>query len=307
MEHGRDLVRLMSMKSRVGLSAIVLLALAACGSPPAEEVTRGPRPSASSPSASGEEPSGLYEANATVLDDGESGPMLCVGAIASSLPPQCGDVPVTGWDWALVEGEERAAGVTWGGDYHVVGRFDGKTFELTREPGPPAPHLEPEDDFSSEPACEEPPGGWITEGDGIDQQAAGKVLAPLQRLPEYAAGWVTQLEPLGEYEDTGPVILNAAFTDNIAEHERRLRQQWAGSLCVALYEHTYDELRRIQREAGELAQEMGSQNLFSDVDITRSLVQLHVVHLPDRTRTELEQRFGVDVLQLTAALTPVEE
>lgn len=299
--------RLMSMKSRVALSATILVALCACGSPTADEVTRAPRPPASSPSASQEDTSGLYEANATVLDDGDSGPMLCLGGILGSLPPQCGDVPVAGWDWAAVEGEETAAGVTWGGSYHVVGRFDGTTFELTRTPRPPAAHLEPDDDFSSEPACEEPPGGWISEGEGVDQEAAGNLLAPLERVPEYAAGWITQLEPPGEYEDTGAVILNAAFTDNVVEHERRLRQQWPGSLCVTLYEHTLDELRRIQREAGELAQEMGSQNLYSDVDVTRNLVELHVVHLPDDTRAQLERRFGRDALRLSAALVPVEE
>jgi hypothetical protein len=62
----------------------------------------------------------LYEASATVLDDGRRGPMLCLGMILTSLPPQCGDVPIANWDWNAVEGEHSQAGTTWG-DYHVVG------------------------------------------------------------------------------------------------------------------------------------------------------------------------------------------
>lgn len=291
------------MNNRLCAAAAALLLLGACGNPAPDQRAR----SAPDPRPSHPESHGLYEANATVLEDEKSGPKLCLGAIQTSLPPQCGDVPVEGWDWADVEGEERARGVTWGGEYHVVGTFDGKRFVLTEAPRPPAPHLDPADDFSSEPACEEPAGGWITDGDGIDQSAAGRILGPLERHPEYAAGWVTQLAPADDETDTGPVVLNAAFTAHLADHEARLREQWPGSLCVALYERSLEDLQRIQQEAGELAQEMGSQNLYSSVDVTRNLVELHVVHLPDRTRSELEERFGPDALLLSAALVPVNE
>lgn len=290
------------MNNSLCAAAAAILLLAACGNPgPQQHARTTPHPHASS------EPHGLYEANATVLDDGGSGPKLCLGAMLESLPPQCGDVPVEGWDWADVEGEERASGVTWGGDYHVVGTFDGQRFELSEPPGPPAPHLVPPDDFSSEPVCEEPAGGWITEGEGIDRSAAGRILGPLERHPEYAAGWITQLAPADDESDTGPVVLNAAFTGHVAEHEARLREQWPGPLCVALYERSLKDLQRIRQEAGELAHEMGSQNLSSGLDVTRNLVELHVVHLPDRTRAELEERFGRDALRLAAALVPVSE
>jgi hypothetical protein len=68
----------------------------------------------------------------TVLElDGT--PMLCLGAIAESYPPQCSGPTVVGWDWAAVEGEETASGVTWGA-YAVWGDWDGETFAVTREP-----------------------------------------------------------------------------------------------------------------------------------------------------------------------------
>jgi hypothetical protein len=84
----------------------------------------------------------------TVLElDGT--PMLCLGPIAESYPPQCSGPTVVGWDWAAVDGEETASEVTWGA-YAVWGDWDGETFTITREPvlaalydpiaGPPAPN-----------------------------------------------------------------------------------------------------------------------------------------------------------------------
>lgn len=68
----------------------------------------------------------------TVLEQ-DAMPMLCLGAIAESYPPQCSGPPVVGWDWAAVDGEETASGVTWGA-YAVWGDWDGETFTVTREP-----------------------------------------------------------------------------------------------------------------------------------------------------------------------------
>lgn len=70
---------------------------------------------------------------ATVLQkDGEE-PELCLGGVAESYPPQCGGPRVSGWDWAAVEGEETASGVTWGA-YAVQGTWDGTVFTLTQPP-----------------------------------------------------------------------------------------------------------------------------------------------------------------------------
>lgn len=68
----------------------------------------------------------------TVLEK-DGTPELCLGAIAESYPPQCGGPDVIGWDWDAVEGEETAAGVTWGA-YAVWGDWDGETFTITRAP-----------------------------------------------------------------------------------------------------------------------------------------------------------------------------
>jgi hypothetical protein len=245
----------------------------------------------------------LFETNATVLDDGTSGPKLCLGGIQESLPPQCGDVPITNWDWSDVDDEERSRGVTWGGSYHVVGRFDGDKFSLTEPPGPPAEHLEPADDFSSEPACEEPDIGWVTEGQ-VDQQAAGRALSSVRNEDDYAAGWVTQLEPPGEYEDTGPVVLNAAFTGDLERHEADLRQRWEGSLCVVLYERSLEDLESMRNEVYGLLENMSALMLYSDLDEIDGSINVHVIYLEQADREELEERYG-DALDVTTALVPV--
>ncbi|WP_317232445.1 hypothetical protein [Clavibacter capsici] len=81
-------------------------------------------------------PADELTATATVLQrTADDDAMLCAGAVASSLPPQCGGPVITGWDWDAVDDEETENGVTWG-EYDVVGTWDGTTFTLTRGPVP---------------------------------------------------------------------------------------------------------------------------------------------------------------------------
>ena len=100
----------------------------------------------------------LFEATATVLSSTEHGPMLCFGAIADSLPPQCGDIPITNWDWQRAEGEQRAAGTTWG-SYRVIGTYDGNAFTVS-DVGSVEVTDPPIDDNPSDTPCEKPESGW---------------------------------------------------------------------------------------------------------------------------------------------------
>jgi hypothetical protein len=78
----------------------------------------------------------VYRGALTVLQGVERDAAELCGAVAESYPPQCGGLPVTGWDWDAVEHEE-AEGVRWG-SYLVTGTFDGKSFVLTEDPVPTA-------------------------------------------------------------------------------------------------------------------------------------------------------------------------
>ena len=287
------------------LGLLVCLSLAACGRPATDPPSaQDPSPNTSVAASEDIGSEALFEANATVLENDKGETNLCLGGILNSLPPQCGDVPLRNWDWDDVEGEERAAGVTWGGSYHVVGTFDGETFTLTGKPSSQAEHLSVEEDFSPDPACEEPSEGWIEEG-AVDQQVAGRALSAVRGEPEYAAGWVTQLEPPGEQSDTGAVVLNAAFTDNLEEHEATLRQRWDGSLCIARYKRSIDELERIRAEVYEMLEEQSVQMLSSGLNEIDNSINVHVIHVDEDGREDLLERFGADVVEITTALHPL--
>jgi hypothetical protein len=191
------------------------------------------------------DPEQLYEVNALVLEDRTHGPMLCLGGILESLPPQCGDVPIASWDWQAVESEETADGTTWG-SYHVVGRYDGETIAVTDvrryEEDPSASGTDA--DFTS--PCREPAGGW-TGLDQATQEDARPAHAYARSQPDYVTSWVTHLEPAAL--EFGPVIVNAVFTGDRKRHEAAIREVWNGPLCVIERDvPSARELGRIRRE-----------------------------------------------------------
>lgn len=118
-----------------GLAGVLLLSACAGPAGPASDgnqptdaptATAPPTPSAS----------GLVTVVATVLQEGDGPPELCLGGVAESFPPQCGGPEVVGWDWDAVEAES-AQGTTWG-EYAVEGTWDGGTFGLTKATSAPA-------------------------------------------------------------------------------------------------------------------------------------------------------------------------
>lgn len=142
---------------RTLLAALTMLALAACGSESGTTATDPAgsdgndtmpvRVPASVPAADGPV---RTRSLATVMDTGE--PELCLGAVAESYPPQCGGLPIAGWDWRDHDGVfDRVGDVRWG-MFAVTGTFDGTTFTVsdaipaarydpatTEEPDYPAP------------------------------------------------------------------------------------------------------------------------------------------------------------------------
>lgn len=133
----------------------------------------------------------VYQGALTVLQGVERDSAELCGVVAESYPPQCGGLPVTGWDWGSVEHEE-AEGVRWG-MYIVTGTFDGKSLVLTEDPVSTSevdmadyPHLQyqepqigdPAEDLSVEElqaiadelVAEFPRtvfGGWVDEENGV--------------------------------------------------------------------------------------------------------------------------------------------
>jgi hypothetical protein len=251
------------------------------------------------------EPDGgqLYEVDATVLEDGTHGPMLCLGGILESFPPQCGDVAIAGWDWQAVEGEQSASGTTWGA-YHVMGRLDGETFTVTgvapSEGEPPGFGTAP--DFTS--PCQEPKGGW----GGLDEAAEEDVHradAYARSQPDYVTSWVTQLQP-AELE-AGSVIFNAVFTGEAERHEADIRKVWAGPLCVVERDvPTARELERIRSEAEASLDGFGLRMLWSQGPGVEPVIEIGVVvDVGGAGQDALDARYGAGVVRIIPALKPV--
>jgi hypothetical protein len=169
----------------------------------------------------------VYQGALTVLQGIERDAAELCGAVAESYPPQCGGLPVTGWDWDAVDHEE-AEGVRWG-SYIVTGTFDGKSLVLTEDPVPTAevdmadyPALQyqepeigdPAEDLSAEElqaiadelAAEFPRyvyGGWADEQNGVALVDALLVTPELEayaaeHYPEDTVAFSAMLKPVEE-------------------------------------------------------------------------------------------------------------
>lgn len=244
----------------------------------------------------------------TVLQSPEHGPQLCLGGVFTSLPPQCGGVPLVGWDWAAAEDEESANGTTWG-DYRVVGTFDGTTLTLTEPPGRAEPDAGTDAEVLLRTPCAEPPGGW----DVPDRSRAGEDdLEPSSSYamaqPDRAAFWIDRqgASPYGPAPD-GEVILNAGFTTDVARHERELRALWGGPLCVRKMERTVRELLAVQDELSSSAgEDLDLTVLHSSVLEFRGVVELGVVSVTAEQEAGLAERFGFGVVDVVPGLVPLD-
>lgn len=291
-----------------GLVTALLVAGCGSGQPRAEEP-----PAATAPTI---DPTQLLAGNSTVLDDG-NGPQLCLGGVAESYPPQCGGIPLAGWDWAAVEGEESAAGTTWG-DFRVVGTYDGDVLTVS-EVGPFDPGAVAdggERDFTT--LCPVPAGGWVAGDPGRASDrafTAGATVA--QALPSYVALWVDyagdftpeELEQKLMEGDTVLQIMNVVVTEDVAGAEAAIREDWGGPLCVVEREgHSQSELVAIREEAERFIEELGLERTWSSEGLVGTATEVGVVIDPAGAgQAALDERYGSGMVTLYPALSPVPE
>lgn len=258
---------------RLAAWSVVAASIAACGSPP-------DRPRATSATAEQR-----YRTTTTVLESKEHGPMLCLGGVAESLPPQCGDVPISNWNWDDVDDKESMSGTTWG-EYDVVGTYDGATFTLTERPRPATrPSPSP---FVFRPGCDSPKRGNDPSRDtDADRQAAARLA---RRAEDFAGLW------------RAGQVLNVAFTGDIERHERELRSVWGGLLCVVRFERAYADLERAQRALVDMRDEL--RLLSVGISENRNIVDLTVILMSDEQKRTLENRYGRGTIIVTERLQP---
>ncbi|MER7795917.1 hypothetical protein [Microbacterium sp. NPDC096154] len=127
----------MSTSQRIAgaiLSAIALSALiTACSTPRADAPAAPPAPRLGDVHPA--PPSGEVVVEGLVMDKEGRDVQLCYGVMALSYPPQCGGLPLDGWDWGSVDGSETAGDSTFG-SYAVTGRYDGERLTVTAPPIP---------------------------------------------------------------------------------------------------------------------------------------------------------------------------
>ncbi len=263
------------------LRGIVLATLVSCGAGPLAQDSTGPT----------DDGPQRYEADATVLQAEGQPALLCLGTVLDSLPPQCGDVPIVGWNWGEVVGEDQASGVTWG-DYHVEGTFDGRSFTVTSV-GPRPPASPQEGDPFATP-CAEPAAGWISANPSMasesDRMRAQRVA---EDQVDFAGSWIDYLADDPPSEDPGPYVLNVAFTEDPVSPENDLRAVWGGPLCIVQFDRTEQELRRIQDALSSPGiDDFGLRVLWSSTDVMRNQVEIGVVTSNDEALAALDAAFG---------------
>ena len=119
---------------------VTWLLFAACGTDAGDHASdRGSDPDATAPPTRIPAATGTVSTRGvvTVRDDGQ--PVVCLGPVAESWPPQCDGPPLVGWDWRrerLVLGQpgaghshEQAGGVRWG-RYFLTGSWDGRVLTV---------------------------------------------------------------------------------------------------------------------------------------------------------------------------------
>jgi hypothetical protein len=298
------------------LGLLLAAALTGCGEatsePPADVATPGVPAASPTAMLPADAP---VRARATVLDEG-GGPVLCLGSVAYSRPPQCSGPDVGGWVWDE-HPHESSAGVRWGA-YTMEGAWDGETFAPTdvRES---TPEDWPEEDVAALFAsrCPAPAGGWFP----VDPAATtGRALSAAhrvaERLPDYAISWGDQtINPVWPetLQDDPPsfevqqamndprwTILNVGVTDDVARAEAAVREVWGGALCVSKFANTHARLREVAEDLRDLP-----GGLDSGYGSIGNTVEIGVVFDDGSIQAWVDETYGAGVVDVTSALTPV--
>jgi hypothetical protein len=257
------------------------------------------------PAASQPEPAQLFEGNGMVCEDGTRGPRLWLGGVLAILGPQpCHGIPLVNWDWRAVEGETSEGGTISGG-YHVVGRYDGKSFAVTEvgpyEDDPSAFGTDPDDTSP----CDEPEEGWAVPDPAHNtQNDVGAAAAYARSQPDYSTSWNTHLEPaLLEFS---PVVVNVVFTGNAERYEAEIRKLWDGPLCVVERDvPTARELARIRKEVEAGLDDLGLEMLWSGGPGVEPVIEIGVVaDLSGKAQAALDARYGPGIVRVIPALKP---
>lgn len=221
----------------------------------------------------------------------------CVGAVAQSLPPQCGGVPVEPWDWDGVPGAQSEGGTAWVDAVRVVGTYDGDVFRPTEDPGEPplqgGPAIDVPADFP--PLC----AAEVTDPGKTGDDAFQAVVTAADSLPTRSAFWMSDTtKPPAEQ------VVNVIVAEDAAGATAELQALWGGGLCVVErpFVPTEADLAEVQERLPDV---LGVDVWGSWTDPTRGLVVAQVTVATDEVREAAEKEFGAGLVELSPALKPV--
>lgn len=255
-----------------GIGLLLVLVLAGC-------IDTGTRASAGR-----DEPAGIeVEATGTVLAKDDARPELC-RMVRTSLPPQCGGVPLRGFDFDDVPGAETRDGVAWV-EATVRGTYrDGVlTVRSARSPVRPPP--------SPQRSDEELQRIWAVQLDP-DGEALSRWA---HEQPEYAGEW---------WEHDTTLVL--AFTGDIERFRSEARARWQGDLRVVRRRWTEADLHALQDRLTH-APRMRGRLQGAGSDIRTGVVELMVLVDDEETRAIVEEIRGENAppVHLDPFLRPV--
>ena len=248
------------------VGALVLVA-AGCGEASSDVAATAPPGPVASPTAVPGAPGRVVSTQRVNVSDDGSGPRMCESGIWDLVGPvECTAFEVAGWDWDAVDGFEDQEGVRWG-SYVVSGTFDGSTFTVEEATQPdPEPY-----EWDIEIPCPTPEGGWqVLDAARTTDAARGELGARAEKLPGYALWSVSTPEGEPGPRTASDTVVTVYTAGNVAATEAALREVWGGMLCVAHVEHSYSELKRIQRDLLDVPgmSEVGSGNPDNQVELT---------------------------------------
>ena len=306
----------------MGRGIVVALLLAATVSGCGDAASEGAGPGAPAASPTAALPAeGPVRTVATVLDDGE-GPVVCLGDMAFSSPPQCDGPRVSGWDWDEHPEHQSASGVRWG-RFELVGTWDGAALTPTeaRARRRTSPSDRSVTTRSRPGATSRTAAGSRSTPTTTTNAARGRAGQVAEDLPDYGIVWGDQsinphwqelqdlqesggapsLEVSQAMNDPAYTILNVGVTDDVARAEAAVREVWGGPLCVYELANTCERLRQVAEELGDLPGNLGPQ--FGTVS---NRVELRVIHDDGSIQAWVDQEYGPDVVEVTSALEQVE-
>ncbi|HHU10939.1 MAG TPA: hypothetical protein GXZ60_13150 [Intrasporangiaceae bacterium] len=231
----------MRRSSLIVLLAVSALALSACGS---ATYDTGAEPEA------GE----LVGLGMVMQRSADAPAEFCMGAVATSYPPQCSGPQLVGaFSWDDVHAEEHD-GVRWTNDsYYGVGTYDAaaNAFALTRplRTSPPEGFTVPAvEDRGFPQLCDDPFRGGDPDYEDPDLTIQNTFQERLETLPGYVESWVSD----------GARMFNVIVTGDAEEAHAALREIWPGGLCVEQRDApTAVDVAAASDALGEHAEELG--------------------------------------------------